>query len=143
MISGLVDATPMITPPGPVLAPDDGLSASAGTTPGGAAFETMTTTLASVGELIVGMPTILMFLPKLIVVSDEKFFPCKSSVYELPGRNMAGETASTRGPLSISVGFGCGSGAGGSTGDATGGCCSGIGIGTDSGIGVGTGAGAG
>ena len=47
--------------------------------PGGAASETMTSTVAAVGEEMIGAPTIVTFLPKLIVVSPERFFPSSFS----------------------------------------------------------------
>src|SRR5512135_1095520 len=72
-----------ITPPGPLFDPV-GFFAKAAITPGGAASDTMTLTVASVGVVMIGVPTIVTFLPKLIVVSVERFFPWSLSVYCFP-----------------------------------------------------------
>src|SRR6267378_1352265 len=58
---------PIITPPGPLFDPEEFL-AVAGMTPGAAARETITSTVAAVGEEMIGTPTIFRSLPKLIEV---------------------------------------------------------------------------
>ena len=79
MIAGEVGGDVIITPPGPLFEPERFFT-NAAAIPGGAVSEMMTSTVASVGDEMIGAPTIVTFLPKLNVVSGERFFPSTFSV---------------------------------------------------------------